>query len=86
MPPCTLCRAVYSHRLNALQGHSLLALRNLVSALPPSGWGGGDSLASMWSSLLTLMEEGGEFLHAEAIAGALMVLIEKLNTLEVEVS
>ena len=40
----------------------------------------------MWSSLLTLIEEGGEFLHAEVIAGALMVLIEKLNALGVEVS
>ena len=76
----------YSHRLNTLQGHSLLALRNLVSALPPSGWGGGDSLAAMWSSLLTLLDAGGEFLHSEAIAGAMMVLIEKLNTLGVEVS
>lgn len=76
----------YSHRLNALQDHSLMALQNLISALPPSGWGGGDSMAAMWSSLLTLLEAGGEFLHGEAIAGALMVLIEKLNTLGVEVS
>ena len=43
-------------------------------------------MAAMWSSLLTLLEVGGEFLHGEAIAGALMVLIEKLNTLGVEVS
>ena len=83
---CTLFHSIYSHRLNALQGHSLQALRNLISALPPSGWGGGDGMAAMWSSLLTLLEAGGEFLHGEAIAGALMVLIEKLNTLGVEVS
>lgn len=82
----TLFHSIYSHRLNALQDHSLLALRNLISALPPSGWGGGGNMAAMWSSLLTLLEAGGEFLHGEAIAGALMVLIEKLNTLGVEVS
>jgi len=74
-----------SHRLNAVQGRSLLALQNLISALPHTGWGGEDNMVAMWSSLLTLLEAGGDFLHADGIAGTIMVLIERLDNLGVEV-
>ena len=43
-------------------------------------------MATMWSSVLTLLEAGGEFLQADAITGAMMVLIERLNSLGVQVS
>lgn len=42
-------------------------------------------MVTMWSSLLTLLEAGGEFLHADGIAGTIMVLIERLDNLGVEV-
>lgn len=56
-----------------------MALQNLVVALPVEVWGGATKLATIFSSLLALLETGSQFLAPSSVLGPLLVVGKRMS-------
>ncbi len=74
-----------SHSLVTVHSRSLVALQNLVAALPLEVWGGCGSLATIFPSLLSLVVSASPQVHVESALGALLVVGKKMRVEVTEV-
>ena len=74
---------VFIYRLCAVHTASMVALQNLVSALPVTVWGGPGKMAAMWGSLFDHLASSSPSPSAhgcETLVGCLLALMNKLST------